>query len=102
MGAKVHVGWGDTWGGEGKAPVPSLPATAITDLVPTISQLVPDDHVYSLDCIIGCWNETHQARFVPELQFHNKSRDSCSCDRPLLNKNMYDPCVAHTAEKYVS
>lgn len=85
MGAKVHVSWGDTWGREGKAPVPSLPAIAITDLIPTISQLVPDDHVYSPDCIIGCWNETHQARLVPELQFHNKSRDSCSCDRPLLD-----------------
>lgn len=85
MGAKMHVGLGDTQGREEKAPVPSLPATAIRDLIPTLSQLVPADRVYSLDCIIGRWNETRRPRFVPELWFHNKSRDSCSCNRPLLD-----------------
>lgn len=53
------------WGtfGEGKAPVPSLPAIAIRDLIPTVSQSVPDDCIYSLGCIISRWNETHQLRF---------------------------------------
>jgi len=73
---------------KGRHLYPVFP-TATRDLIPTISQLVPDDHVYSLGCIISCWNETHQLRSVPELRFHNKSRDSCSCNRPLLD------CTTH-------
>lgn len=85
MGAKVHVGLGDTRGRDGKAPVPPLTAIAVRDPIPTVSQSVPDGCVYSLGCIISRWNETHRLRFVPELWFHNKSRDVCSCDRPLLD-----------------
>lgn len=80
-------------GREGKAPVLSFPATAIWDLIPTVSRSVPDDHIYSLGCIIGRWNETRHLRFVPELWFHNKSRDSCSCDRPLSDSTK--TCTTH-------